>query len=56
MRYIYVLLTRSGTAYSHLIRALTGDEYTHVSLGLGNGVEELYSFPASGRACRCLRP
>ena len=44
MRYIYVLLTRSGTAYSHLIRALTGDEYTHVSLGLGNGVEELYSF------------
>ena len=44
MRYIYVLLTRSSTAYSRLIRAVTGDEYTHVSLGLGDGAEELYSF------------
>ena len=39
MRYIYVLLTRSSTAYSRLIRAVTGDEYTHVSLGLGDGAE-----------------
>ena len=35
MRYIYVLLTRSGTVYSRFIHAVTGDEYTHVSLGLG---------------------
>lgn len=44
MRYIYVLLTRSGTVYSRFIRAVTGDEYTHVSLGLGCGAESLYSF------------
>lgn len=34
-----LLLSRSGTAFSRLIRALTGDEYTHVSLGLGAGGE-----------------
>ena len=44
MRYIYVLLTRSGTVYSRFIHAVTGDEYTHVSLGLGCGAESLYSF------------
>lgn len=40
---VYLLLSRSGTAFSRLIRALTGDEYTHISLGLGSG-GEIYSF------------
>lgn len=43
MNCVYLLLSRSGTAFSRLIRALTGDEYTHVSLGLGAG-GEIYSF------------
>lgn len=44
MSYIYIMLTRSGTVYSRFIHAVTGDEYTHVSLGLGEGASELYSF------------
>ncbi len=44
MSYIYVMLTRTNTVYSRLIHAMTGDPYTHVSLGLGGGAEELYSF------------
>ena len=36
MNCVYLLLSRSGTAFSRLIRALTGDEYTHISLGLGD--------------------
>ena len=43
MNCVYLLLSRSGTAFSRLIRALTGDEYTHISLGLGSG-GEIYSF------------
>lgn len=44
MSYIYIMLTRTNTVYSRLIHAMTGDAYTHVSLGLGYGAEELYSF------------
>ena len=44
MSYIYIILTRSNTVYSRLIHAVTGDKYTHVSLGLGDGASELYSF------------
>ncbi len=44
MSYIYVMLTRTNTVYSRLIHALTGDAYTHVSIGLGHGAGELYSF------------
>lgn len=44
MSYIYIMLTRSNTVYSRLIHAVTGDKYTHVSLGLGSGASELYSF------------
>ncbi len=49
MKTVYLLLTRSATVFSHLIRLLTGAPYTHVSLSVENpqdsaGGSGFYSF------------
>ena len=41
---IYIVLTYSGTILSRIIRAYTGDEYSHVSIALDKDLEEMYSF------------
>ena len=43
MRTIYVLLSRSGTLLSRLVRAATGDEYTHASIAFDERLETLCS-------------
>ena len=44
MTYLYILLTRSSSLLSRLIRRGTGDEYTHVSLALDGYLDSLCSF------------
>lgn len=44
MRTIYLLLTNSNAIASRLIRAATGDAYTHVSISLEPQLRSLYSF------------
>lgn len=43
-RTIYILLTRSGTWFSHLIHFATRDRYTHASIGLDGPGGPFYSF------------
>lgn len=43
-RTIYILLTRSGTWFSHLIHFATQDRYTHASIGLDGPSGPFYSF------------
>lgn len=43
---LYLLLVRTNTGYSRLLRACTGMEYTHVSLALDRDFHALYT---SGR-------
>lgn len=43
-RTIYILLTRSGTCFSRLIRLATQDNYTHASIGLDGPSGPFYSF------------
>lgn len=43
MKTIYVLLSRSGTALSHLVHAATGDEYTHASIAFDGELRTLCS-------------
>jgi len=44
MKSVYLLLTRSGTVLSRLIRMFTGDEFTHVAITADETLRELYSF------------
>lgn len=44
MKTIYVLLSRTGTAYSRLIHRATGDVFTHAALALDAHLDEMYSF------------
>ena len=44
MKSVYILLSRSGTVYSHIVHLVTGGGYTHASLALGRGAERIYSF------------
>lgn len=44
MKNVYVLLTRSQTLLSRLIRACTGDGYTHVSVAFDDELRTLLSF------------
>ncbi|NLO84510.1 MAG: hypothetical protein GX096_03640 [Clostridiales bacterium] len=44
MKTIYILLTKTSTMISKMIRAVTHDEYTHVSIALDKELHELYSF------------
>ena len=41
---VYILLTRSGTWFSRLIRFATRDSYTHASIGLEGPDGPFYSF------------
>ncbi|MGE4276192.1 MAG: hypothetical protein AB7E30_03325 [Lawsonibacter sp.] len=43
-RTVYILLTRSGTCFSRLIRLATQDSYTHASIGLDGPSGPFYSF------------
>lgn len=44
MKTIYILLTKSDTFVSRIIRLLTADSYTHVSLSFNRTLRPLYSF------------
>ncbi len=41
---IYILLTHSGSMFSKAIGTYTKDPYTHVSIGMDQDLNELYSF------------
>ena len=43
-RYIYIMLSKTGTLFSETIRVYTKDYYNHASLGLDEGLYNLYSF------------
>lgn len=43
-RYLYLVLTRTGTVFSKLIGAVTGKRYTHVSIASDELLTEMYSF------------
>ena len=43
MKTLYIFLTRSGTLVSNLVYALTGAEYTHISLAFDEDLATLYS-------------
>lgn len=43
MKTLYIFLTRSGTLVSNLVYALTGAEYTHISLAFDENLNTLYS-------------
>jgi len=43
-RTVHILLTRSGTWFSHLIHFATQDRYTHASIGLDGPCGTFYSF------------
>ena len=49
---LYLLLVRTNTRYSRLLKACTGMEYTHVSLALDRDFRALYTF---GRRFSSLR-
>lgn len=44
MPYLYVLLSRSDTWFSHLIYRMTPGEFTHAALALDRDLRDLYSF------------
>ena len=44
MKNIYIILTRTGTILSGIIRGFTKDEYTHVSISLDRDLNKMYSF------------
>ncbi len=44
MKKIYILLTKSDTFVSRIIRLLTTDSYTHVSISFDRSLRPLYSF------------
>ena len=43
-RYIYIMLSMTGTKFSRFLRLCTGKEYTHVSIAMDRQLGELYSF------------
>jgi hypothetical protein len=45
---VYVVLTRTNTVMSKIIRLGTGHSYNHVSLSLEDNLNELYSFGRRG--------
>lgn len=44
MNNIYILLTKSSTVPSRLIRRVTGDSYTHCSIAFDKNISKMYSF------------
>ena len=43
-KYIYILLTDTGTWFSKLVKFYTKAPYNHASISLDDNLEELYSF------------
>ena len=43
-RYIYIMLSMTGTKFSRFLQLCTGKEYTHVSIAMDRQLGELYSF------------
>lgn len=44
MKEIYLVLTYTGTALSHIVKFYTKKKYAHISIGLDPELKELYSF------------
>lgn len=44
VRKVYVVLTRTGTILSHLIKIVTGEPYPHCSVSLDRELYKMYSF------------
>lgn len=44
MKSIYILLTKSDTYVSRIIKLLTADTYTHASISFDSSLQPLYSF------------
>ena len=44
MKYIYIILTQSGTRVSKFLKFFTHKEYNHSSLALNKSLDEFYSF------------
>lgn len=44
MKYIYIVLSHTGTILSRIIKLVTGNEYTHSSIALNESLETMYSF------------
>lgn len=44
MKKIYILLTKSDTWVSHLIKLVTNDTYTHASISFEPDLQPMYSF------------
>ncbi|WP_309241958.1 hypothetical protein [Brevibacillus daliensis] len=43
-KYVYILLTDTGTLFTTLIKQYTGAPYNHASIALNSGLDELFSF------------
>ena len=44
MKSIFILLTKSDTYVSRIIRLVTADTYTHASISFDESLQPLYSF------------
>lgn len=44
MKYIYIVLTHSGTTLSKIIKNYTKDEFSHISIALDKELKQMYSF------------
>lgn len=44
IRYLYIVVTQSGSVLSALLKAVTGAQYNHVSVSLDRNLESMYSF------------
>ncbi len=42
--YIYIVISQTGTVLSRLLKLITKADYNHVSLGLTDDLENMYSF------------
>lgn len=43
-KHIYLIFSKTGTMFSHLISLCTHEEYAHVSISLDNSFTKMYSF------------
>lgn len=44
MKQVYLVVSHSGTLISNIVRFMTGDKYSHVSLSLDDTLYKMYSF------------
>ena len=43
-RNVYLIISHSGTLVSNIVRFMTGDKYSHVSISLDDSLLKMYSF------------